>query len=201
MPITQSRVIAIVEIADRALRCFRGLRQALREDAAAGIPADAIVARMIDRINASPDVAEDCAVISAELEHFRHTEHKNNRNAARKRRQRGKGDGQYVPTVRSRPSEQRHAAAPTPIIPHLEPGDYIVRDDGAIISELPATKPPVSQAELDTMIANAARMLAQPVQHGPEYIPDLLKRIPKAPSTLAAEEAARQALENGGGED
>lgn len=79
----------------------------------------------------------------------------------------------------------------------LHQGESFVREDGAIISEIAAPKPPVSQAELNVMLDNASAMLAGSTSN----TPSLLARIPKAPATIAAEEAARQALENGGGED
>lgn len=211
MPITQDAHNAIARAADLAMRALDAQTTAI-QGAVNSLTGGELVERILLILSTVPRMMEERDMVTRALDRYKYTAHANRRRAAKHRLARGtsqEGDAAFTHRMRAKLQRQTIGGAHTstldainsPPMPRLEPGDYIVRDDGAIISELPAPKPPISQHELNAMIDKAAAMLAQPVQHGPGHIPDLLSRIPKAPATIAAEEAARQALENGGGED
>lgn len=205
MPITQDQHLAMATIADKALKIIEEAVHWMRP-AIEGDPA-ALRDRLALWLTALPRFSEESRIVATAMTHYKYTAHANRRRAAKGRLARGtaqEGDAAFTTRMRAKPQPKTISSAnaktidigEAPPMPHLEPGDYVVREDGAIISELPAPQA-LDKATMDKVEA----LLAQPVLMPMGHIPNLLKRIPKAPSTLAAEEAARQALKNGGGED
>lgn len=115
MPISQSRMIAIINAADDALTKLLHLRKTLASAINADDANAAINAIAADLAMYIPE-PEHIQCISSERAHFKRMLHKNNRDAARQRLRRGvpdPGDYAYTGSIRTTPARAAgaHAAA------------------------------------------------------------------------------------------
>jgi hypothetical protein len=230
MPITQDAHNALARAADRAMKVLEAFIEGVQGDINAGLTGPALIDKLLLRISAIPRMMEERDLVTKALDRYKFTAHSNRRRAAKHRAARGAlapGDAPFIAPRRYTPREKIDTAVnnalasglsreemntidPKSLVAwygpgspgdkRLAPGESITTADGTIISEIAPTKPPIDQAELNKILDNAARMLAQPINMPQGHVPDLLSRIPRAPDR-SQDAATEQAIENGGGED
>lgn len=115
MPVTQARLIAILDAADDILQKYKALSEAVR-NARAMPDADAAMGRCWDATEYTMPSIETISTIASELRHFsQQRQHKNNRDAARRRASRGQsrpGDDAFIGTALT--GLQPRYSTPTP---------------------------------------------------------------------------------------